>query len=502
MLSLIERKIDSWLISLKKSESQINFSVPGKFVLVALNVVAVVLLLAQILRNPWVDELTTFYFAESAESSLQRYAGDPHPYGYYFSVLVLNYIFGFASTQGSLLTIWPLVKLVVFLFHFLIFASLAILFSLSQIRRQPSLIWIFAVVLPSLIGFAATFGVATDLRSYGVQALGAVLIACGMIANFSRSNLSNRDVAVFALAIGFLGSLHVWSSFLAFLMFLVAIIIWRASFRRFIFFGLILTFPIYLLSYLPMFLTRDVFLARDVSSGLGKSGIDGIGEWTLGLAAGFSFQLLIAVPLFVVWIWFLIRGKKSIALVFDLPALLTILLAFVISITVLPIFKWYVLAPVYALFLAATLLRIGQLNKGSFIGFIFVAAALYSSYNPMNAITDDAIWTSRGALSDKQNWSETSNLALEELASRNKDTVYTNTNIQLLSYLLPNAKVLPITNLTYEDCSFPTRGEEIVVVNHASLSLQQSLKLKYELNELAAWPTGGVYLRTCQIQID
>lgn len=496
MLSLIERNIDSWLISLKKDESHISFSVPGKFVLFALNVAAVFLLFAQILRNPWVDELTTFYFAESAESSLQRYAGDPHPYGYYFVVLVLNYIFGFASTQGSLLSIWPLIKIVVFVSYFLIFASLAILFSLSQIRQQPSLIWIFAVVLPSLIGFAATFGVATDLRSYGVQALGAVFIACGMVANFPRRNLSNRDVAVFALAIGLLGSLHVWSSFLAFWMFLVATIIWRASFRRFIVFGLVLTFPIYLLSYLPMFLTRDI------SSGLGKSGVDGLGDWVLGLAAGFSFQLLIAVPLFIVWAWFLIKGKKTIALVFDLPALLTIFLAFVISITVLPIFKWYVLAPVYALFLAATFIRVGQLNKGSFIGFIFVAAALYSSHNPMNAITDDAMWTSQGALSDKQNWSETSNRALEELASRNEVTVYSNTNVQLLSYFLPNAKVFPITNLTSEDCALPDRGEELVVVNHASVSLQQSLKLTYELIELASWPTGGVYFRTCQAQIE
>lgn len=69
------------------------------------------------------------------------------------------------------------------------FAGLAILFSLNQIRKRRSLIWIFAVVLPSLIGFAATFGVTTDLRSYGMQALGAVLIACGVIADFSRTNL-------------------------------------------------------------------------------------------------------------------------------------------------------------------------------------------------------------------------------------------------------------------------------------------------------------------------
>lgn len=105
-----------------------------------------------------------------------------------------------------------------------------------------------------------------------------------------------------------------------------------------------------------------------------------------------------------------------------------------------------------------------------------------------------------GALSDKQNWSDSSNLALEQLVSRNKDTVYSNNNIQLLSYLLTNAKVLPITNLTNEDCSLTARGEEVVVVNHASISLQQSLKLRYELNELAAWPTGGVYVWVCEEQ--
>lgn len=97
MLSLIERHIDSWLISLKKDESHISFSVLGKCVLVALNVAAVFLVFVQALRNPWLNELTNFYFAESAESSLQRYAGDPHPYGYYFAVLVLRYIKGFAS---------------------------------------------------------------------------------------------------------------------------------------------------------------------------------------------------------------------------------------------------------------------------------------------------------------------------------------------------------------------------------------------------------------------
>lgn len=480
------------MLRLKKRESQIWFSGPGKLLLIVSNVVALGLLLAQFMRNPWIDEITTFYFAESAENSLQRYAGDPHPYGYYFAVLILNNIFGFAATQGSLLSIWPIVKIVVFFFYFIVFASLMVLFSLSQIRKQPSLIWIFAVVLPSLVGFAATFEVATDLRNYGAQALGAVFIACGMLANFARDSISKREVAFFSLAIGILGSLHVWSSLLAMWMYFVAILVWKSSSRRLFVSGALISFPICFLSYLPLFLTRDL------ASGVGESGVDGLVSWAYGLAAGFSYPSLMAVPLFVVWAWFLIRGKKSIALVFDFPALSTIFLAFVISISLLPIFTWYVLAPVYALLFAATLLRVGQMDKGSFMGFIFILVALYASLAPMNA-TDTSTRTHRGALSDKQNWSETSKRALEELSLRDKGVVFSNNRSQL-SYLLPNIVVLQLTDLAGRDCAAPSPDEEIVVINHASVSRQQSLKTKYGLEKLATWQTGGVYVWICEAQ--
>ena len=342
---------------------------------------------------------------------------------------------------------------------------------------------IFLVVIPSLVLFAATFGSATDLRSYGAQSVGSVLIACGMFLMRSRE-LSFSQRLSFAVSAGILGSLDVWATILAFYFFLVAFLVWKDSRSSLFVLGSIVSFPLILASYLP-----GPFSGLSLSDGVGT-----LREWVFGLGAGFSFQIWFAIPLFLIWIFSAMKGNKAVLLFFDLPALITIATAFLISFSIIPIYKWYVTAPVYALFAAGTTLRLLGMHKSKWMLGVLVAGVFSATLNPLNVPGDDAIWTSKGALGNKQNWAETTAYTKQLLTESADRTILTNTSVEILGFFLPDARLIPLPHLEVEaEKRLEEQGDLIVVLNHTSVSEQTRLEGLYGLDPLKTWPTGGVY---------
>lgn len=473
-------------------EESIEVSLSAKYILICLNVVSITLLSLQIGRDPWGDELWTYFFIESPNDFLDRVSGDPHPVGFYLISLISNQIVSAVFPDALFWGIWPILKFASLLLAGGIFSILTFFACRDELKKNKQKAWIFATVLPSLTAFAATFGVATDLRSYGAQSIGAILIACGIWINQNKLNLTKGQLTSFVLSVTLLGSLDVWASILSVLFLAIGLALWGDK-RKQLLLILLVWAPVIAISY---------YLGPLSGVGVRMPGFGNFTEWITGLAAGFSFQIWFAIPLFLVWLVYLISFGNREILAFEIPAIMTIVSAFVFSLLFIPIFKWYVLAPVYALLSSATIWRVvtarrQKLTREWIIGGLMAASMISTAINPLNSVNDDAIWTSRGALEDKQNWRQTSALVAELVGSGSYTEVLTNSVVHD-SYLLPGIETDSIQRLDEGVCKQDSLGREILVmVNASSRSEQQSLEERFELMTVQSWPTGAVYIYTC-----
>lgn len=478
------RTLDSLLSSARINS--FSLGTYGKLVLVLMNFLSILLLALQILRDPWVDELWTYYYIETLNDFSTRVAGDPHPVGYYALASIVKSGFDLFFESDLFFAGWPLLKASVFLCGTTLFVGLLIMFSFGEFRKEPKKLWMISLVLPSLVIFAATFGSATDLRSYGLQSVAAVTIAIGLWINLSRDSMDWTQTLVFSFMVAILASLDVWASILAVWFFLASLIFWPKSRRKILVSGIIVP-PVIILSYLA-----------------GPLAVDGLPEgrgtptdWVFGLAAGFSFNLILAIILFLVWLVSAYRGRTSLLFFFEGVALATLVSAFVFSILFVSIFKWYVLAPVFALLSAATLFRIASHGKDYFFTVLLVAGMAFSSTNSMNSITDDAIWSSKGAIESKQHWEETAIYA-EQISRRlGARTAYTN-EARFMNMIMENLDFKDIDDLGSVNCANDESKYLVVVLNHASINEQSDYADQYNLALERGWSTGGVYLAPCE----
>lgn len=469
-------------------DNEINLNFKGKAVLVLFNFLALLLLGAQMLRDPWVDELSTYFFIESPEEFVTRVGGDPHPVGYYSLALLSNVLVEMFAPGLTFWEIWPVLKLSTLLFSGVIFLLLMSIFIWTEIRARKKKLWTYGAVLPSLTIFAATFGVATDFRSYGVQSLGALLVVISMYVNFPRKTLSRTQTAALVVALALLASLDVWASILSVWLFLLAIALWDTR-KELLFLGGFVWLPVVFISYA---------LGPLSSVNVSDEGFGIPRDWILGLGAGFSFHFYLAIPLFALWLFTALGRKDSMLIFFELPAVLTILSAFIFSIAFIPIFKWYVLAPIYALLSASTLLRLASYSGMPILPAALLAvSAFHTSFNPLNVVSDDAIWTSRGALESKQNWRETSQFIIREVALSDSTEIFSN-RTRFNEYLLPELESKSLEEIKNRDCTYSSQNEgALVMLNHVSINEQKSIAAENDLVVIRSWPTGGVFSHKC-----
>lgn len=460
-------------------------------VLFVANLLALTLLYLQTTSGPWVDELSTFMLSRSPAQGWMTYLTDSrsdyHPFGYYFLASLGNSLFGFGNID-SIADYWQVIKIVGTVFPSLFFVLLTIGFAWAKLRDRPTSAQLYLLVVPALVSFAAVFGLATDFRSYGTQAIGAILIAISMTVNSEKNQLTQAQVIFFTASLGLLGSLHIWSTSLAFWFLVSSLAIWPSARLKIIVYAFLISLPMVLISYLPGPLSN---LER---RGIGEEFV--VSDWILGLAAGFSFHLALAIPIFALWAWAAKSSSLPDFLIFFLPGLMTILSMLALSLLVTPVFKWYSLSVVYAVFAAGTILQLSFMRKANILISLFIANAVYTSLNPMNVMNDDAIWTSQGAIFSKQNWDQTSKVAINYLEEKGGSRLFTRLPKQL-GLLIPNYDLISLDKLASIGCQQPEVMSEIVVVNHLSLSDQQDLQVELNLSSLEIFPTGGVYLYDC-----